>query len=186
MNTRTINFGWNEIKETYQVECRSCDKKYKRTASRGFNDMATPEDRAKYRRELKAETEKLGQQKIICNACIKKGIKEPLPVEIVSAETIAEIAAIEQEMSKLDQRKKVIEALFRPHYRRLFTYKGVTYAQTGASFDIWGGNFAVDGYRISKTRPWETTDESVEALLAEITYLDDTLDARKAKAKGAT
>ncbi len=69
------------------------------------------------------------------------------------------------------------------HRGRLFLYAGETYVQWGCSFGWEGDRFAVSGNRVSKTRPWETTDDQVQAPIAEIAYLDDTIENRKATVK---
>ena len=95
------------------------------------------------------------------------------------------VAQIEKESAARELRKEAIKKQLRPRRNRLFIFEGNTYTQSGASFDAWQGKFTVHGYRISKTRPWETTEHQISAPIAQVVYLDDTLDARKAKAKGS-
>ncbi|MBP3958390.1 hypothetical protein J8F10_24335 [Gemmata sp. G18] len=106
------------------------------------------------------------------------------PVEIVSKATLDEILAIETEREKLKQREASVEREFSSHRDRLFLYQDETYAQSSCSFGWGDERFTVYGCRVSKTRPWETTSDTVHAPISEITYLNDTLANRKAKVKG--
>lgn len=178
--TQTIRYGWHTIREPYEAKCNACGRSYKRTVSTGFNDMATREDRAKYRTKLKAEAEALSRKPITCNACQKAACAEANPVDLVPAETLAAIAGLEAEQAALDERKKAVVRELSQHRGRLFRYGGEIYAQWGCGFGWEGDRFCVSGYRVSKTRPWETTDTSISAPLAEITYLDDTIESRRA------
>lgn len=179
--TSTIRFGWHEIKERYQATCRSCGKQYQRTTSTGYNDTASAEYRAEARAKLKADAERYSKEPITCNACRKASIAEPAPVVLVCPAALEEIARIEAEQAALDARKQVIERKIYRHNGRLFLHAGETYVQSGCSFGWDGDCFTIHGYRISKVRPWETTDAQVQAPITEITYLDDTIDNRKAK-----
>lgn len=138
------------------MKCTSCGKKYQRTASMGFNDMATAEDRAEYRLKLKLGAEKYSREEITCNACIKKAIGEAMPLDLISAETLSEIAILEKETVALNARKRVLEKHFRENDNRLFLYRDEIYVQSrcGASFSPYGDEgFGVFGHRISKTHP---------------------------------
>jgi len=185
--TQSIRYGWHDIKEQYEVECRGCGKRYKRTTSTGYNETASADYRADARVKLKAEAQKLSQEKITCNACLKAALAEAAPVDLLTPDVLEEIADIEGEQAALDQRKKAAEKQINQHRNRLFLYEGQTYVQYGCSFCPWNDGFTVDGCRLSKVRPWETTDHQVHAPITQITYLDETLDDRKAnaKAKGA-
>lgn len=180
---QTIRYGWHTIREAYEATCSGCGKRSKRVVSTGYNDMATAERRAEYRAELRAHAEKLSRIPITCNACQKAEISSPKSIELVSAETLAAIAQIEAEQAALDERKKPLSREISQHRGRLFMYAGVTYAQWGCGFGWEGDRFCVSGNRVSKTRPWETTDEQVHAPITEITYLDDTIEKRKAAVK---
>lgn len=183
--TRTINYGWHTIRERYHATCRSCSKQYPRTTSTGYNDMASPEYRAEARVKLKAEAEQLSKQPITCHACRKTAIAKADPVDLIAPALLDKIAAIEAEQDTLRERKRAIEREFNQHRGRLFLHAGEVYAQWGCSFGYDGDRFSLHGYRVSKTRPWETTDVQVYAPIAAITYLDDTLESRKAKAGSA-
>ncbi|MBP3955463.1 hypothetical protein J8F10_09230 [Gemmata sp. G18] len=178
--TQTIRYGWNTIREGYEARCASCGRGFKRTVSTGFNSIATPENRAEYRSKLRVEAQAMSQKPIICNACQKAAVATAKSVELVSDETLAAIAQLETEQCSLDERKKVLVREIDQHRGRLFLHAGETYAQWSCGFGWDGDRFCVSGNRVSKTRPWETTNSSVDAPLAEITYLDDTLENRKA------
>jgi hypothetical protein len=185
MVSRTINFGWSEIKETYQATCRCCGKKYQRTTSTGYNNSASAEYRAQAREKLMAEAERLSKTLITCGSCQKAALSEAEPVELVSAALLEQIAGIEAEQAALDERKKAVEQQINQHRDRLFTHNGETFAQSSCAFGWHGDRFTVHGFRVSKTQPWETISKDVYAPLSEITYLNDTLANRKAKAREA-
>jgi hypothetical protein len=185
MTTHRIRYGWHTYREGYRVTCRSCGKAYCRTTSTGFNEMATPEDRAKYRVDLKAEAARLSQIPFTCDACRRSAIATVGTITVVDQATLAQIAVIESEQAALDQRKRAIEKEVGKHRHRLFLHDGIEYVQWGCSFGWGGEKFTIHGYRVHKNRPWETTDHQVHAPLSEITYLDDTIEARRVAAGGA-
>lgn len=176
--TRTINYGWHTIKEEYFVICQKCRKKLKRTVSRGFNDLANGADITGYREELKDTALELSKQEIICNSCLKQNIEEPKVIDLVSELLKFQIKQIEEEQAKLDIRKREITTKFEKWDKQLFVYNGELYAQYSTRFDL-SEKFRIEGYKISKKRPWETTIELESPKLEEIQYVDDTLDKRK-------
>ena len=183
--TRTINYGWNTLTRAYSTTCPACGKPTRRIASRGFNSLATSDDRARYRAELTAEAERLSRKPVTCNKCLKAKLVAALPVELIDEAVKAEIGAIEADDAKLAERKRAVVDAVGAHRGRLFLHQGETYAQWGCGFGYWNSDgFTVSGNRVSKVRPWETTDDQVHARLEEVTYLDDTLEVRKAAVNG--
>src|SRR4051812_29730792 len=101
--TRTIRFGWHTFREENEVACRSCGKKYRRTVSTGFNDMATSQNRADSRARLKAEATALSQKPITCNSCRKGAIVKADALDLVKPATLDAITAIVTEQIAIDK-----------------------------------------------------------------------------------
>ena len=185
MVTRTINYGWNQITRPYYTTCPDCGKQTRRIASRGFNKLATSGDRARYSDELRDEADRLSQIPVTCNKCLKQRLAVPAKVVLIEDALVTEIASIEAEDARLEQRKQAVVKIIGAHRNRLFEHMGATYVQSGCGFGFgYEDGFTVSGYRISKVRPWEATDDQVHARLEDISYLDDTLEARKEAIKG--
>ncbi|MFO0958253.1 MAG: hypothetical protein U0800_12640 [Isosphaeraceae bacterium] len=188
MRTITYNFGWNTIRATYSATCLACGRSFERTVSAGYNDMADADYRRKRSEQLQEEARRLSAVPITCDGCNKSAIKTPTPVlvqELLGLDVAPAIAELLEQEKALKVRMDEVTTLFRPLRGRLFQFQGETYFMADASFGWCRDGFTINGYKINKRKPWTTTDDYVSADLSAVTFLDDTLDARKEAIKAA-
>lgn len=183
MRTITVNFGWNTISEKYTLTCQKCEKHYERTASAGYNDRTSAESRMKYRDRLKEEARRLSQQNdFVCDACRKSKLRTPEPIavqQLLGFDPLPALDDLATRQAAIDAAMEEITSVVSAHNGRLFAFSGEIYEQQRAGYCPYNRRFEVMGYRVSKRKPWETTDNHISAPLQEIAYLDETMQSRR-------
>lgn len=106
MATQRIHttYNWYTIKQDYHIKCDSCNKKYKRTESIGYNELADREARQRYRDKLCEDVQKIEQKYkergFICDKCAISKIDfydEATPIqEYLGEELLSKIEAAHQ------------------------------------------------------------------------------------------
>jgi hypothetical protein len=152
--TRTINYGWHNVSRKYRIKCDTCGKTLTRTISDGYNDMADAHYRAEVVRKLDADAGRRAQHETdTCAACLKAKLAKA-PSDIVKIPD----AICDQIATAYAEYERLLRSLRERYTGLVCRHREAEWEITYVDFDD-GRGIQLSMRRISKTRPWQTTDD---------------------------
>lgn len=172
MRTTTINFGWKDYKETYRINCDVCGKSMTRTISSGCNDMADAEYRRNLVEKLRQEaSDREATEKETCSACQKKKIvQKHFTSSKIPANLCDNVSGLYNAYSE------ALKSLNAPYVGKIVRFDQAEWVLE--SIDHWNG-LTCHLRRISKVRPWQTTDTHDHCRPDELDVTDEVFEDRE-------